>query len=369
MSFLHYKDIIEEGDLVMAFISRNDIKPVIAKSGATLNTRYGVFPHDLMIGARYGEQIASAKGYGFIHLLQPTPELWTLSLPHRTQIVYTFDSSYVVQRLRVLPGSRVIEAGTGSGSFSHAFARTIHSNGRLFSYEFHRPRYEEAKGEFEIHKLDNITLTHRDVCTNGFKVDGVDVDGDAVFLDLPAPWEAIKHLDEVVAKDRRVSICCFSPCIEQVVKTIEALTANKWNGIEMVEVSGRKWEAHREMVRDVDEAVARLKDIKKRAAAGLARKRKLNKISDEVDNEDADIQPDEDNDISSEEPSGKSETEPNLKSDQKSNQDTKDRGYNPFGKGKRIREGDPAYKWINVTRSEPEVKSHTSYLTFAYRNQ
>lgn len=188
-------------------------------------------------------------------------------------------------------------------------------------------------------------------------------------MDLPAPWEAIKHLDEVVAKDRRVSICCFSPCIEQVVKTIEALTANKWNGIEMVEVSGRKWEAHREMVRDVDEAVARLKDIKKRAAAGLARKRKLNKISDEVDNEDADIQPDEDNDISSEEPSGKSETEPNLKSDQKSNQDTKDRGYNPFGKGKRIREGDPAYKWINVTRSEPEVKSHTSYLTFAYRNQ
>lgn len=149
MSFLHYKDIIEEGDLVMAFISRNDIKPVIAKSGATLNTRYGVFPHDLMIGARYGEQIASAKGYGFIHLLQPTPELWTLSLPHRTQIVYTFDSSYVVQRLRVLPGSRVIEAGTGSGSFSHAFARTIHSNGRLFSYEFHRPRYEEAKGSLK----------------------------------------------------------------------------------------------------------------------------------------------------------------------------------------------------------------------------
>jgi hypothetical protein len=50
---------------------------------------------------------------GYIHLLRPTPELWTLSLPHRTQIVYLPDISFITNELRVRPGSRVIEAGKG----------------------------------------------------------------------------------------------------------------------------------------------------------------------------------------------------------------------------------------------------------------
>lgn len=35
-----------------------------------------------------------------------------------------------------------------------------------------------------------VTLTHRNVCKEGFTV--VDT-VDAVFLDLPAPWDAVEH--------------------------------------------------------------------------------------------------------------------------------------------------------------------------------
>ncbi|KAL8742644.1 MAG: hypothetical protein Q9190_004901, partial [Brigantiaea leucoxantha] len=62
---------------------------------------------------------------GFCHLLAPTPELWTASLPHRTQVVYTPDYSYIIQRLGIRPGSVVLEAGAGSGSFTHAAARAV----------------------------------------------------------------------------------------------------------------------------------------------------------------------------------------------------------------------------------------------------
>lgn len=91
---------------------------------------------------------------GYVHLLRPTPELWTLSLPHRTQIVYLPDISFITNELRVRPGSRVIEAGTGSGSMSHSLARTIGfgegseeewtSGLKLFSFEYHATRYEKA---------------------------------------------------------------------------------------------------------------------------------------------------------------------------------------------------------------------------------
>ncbi|KAL8870479.1 MAG: hypothetical protein Q9174_003491, partial [Haloplaca sp. 1 TL-2023] len=64
---------------------------------------------------------------GFCHLLPPTPETWTYGLPHRTQVVYTPDYSYILQRLRATPGTSIIEAGAGSGSFTHAAARAVYN--------------------------------------------------------------------------------------------------------------------------------------------------------------------------------------------------------------------------------------------------
>lgn len=84
---------------------------------------------------------------------------------------------------------KVIEAGTGSGSLSHAIARTIAPTGHLHTFDFHEERAKLAQKEFTDHSLsDVITCRQRDVCENGFDLIGV---ADAVFLDLPKPWLAI----------------------------------------------------------------------------------------------------------------------------------------------------------------------------------
>ncbi|RKP29665.1 translational repressor of GCN4 [Metschnikowia bicuspidata] len=368
MSFYAYKDIIEEGDLVLAFVSRGVIKPITVTCGEVLNTRYGSFDHSLMIGMRYGSQMGGIRDKGFVHLLHPMPELWTVSLPHRTQIVYTPDSSYIVQRLGITAGLRVIEAGTGSASFTHAFARTLGKEGRLFTYEFHEPRFLEARRELDEHGLlqTNCVIKHRNVCSDGFEIAdppvGFACDGslccDAVFLDLPAPWTAISHLPPVLASDRRVGICCFSPCIEQVEKTIEALDVHGWTDIEMVEIAGRRWEARQEMVRDVNDVIGRLKQIQGKKTQGIESKR-LGQLDDG---------------------DGKARGEtasPDLGGDKKRSTEQldssalpepveKEHRFNPFGKGTRIREGDEKYTWKQVTKVESEIKTHTSYLTFAY---
>lgn len=349
MSFYNYKDYIEEGDLVLAFMSRGLVKPITVEKGQCLNTRYGNFEHDRMIGMKYGSQMGGAKERGFVHLLHPSAELWTVSLPHRTQIVYTPDLSYIVQRLGITSGSRVIEAGTGSASFSHAFARTVSDDGKLFTYEFHEPRFLEAKAELELHGLlaNNTIITHRDVCHDGFDIAELppkfEKNGglycDAVFLDLPSPWTAIPHLKSVVSPTSRVGICCFSPCIEQVDKTIEALEQQGWTDIEMVEIAGRRWEARMEMVRDLLDVVKRLKNIQDRKGQGIESRRQVKVLA------------------------GEKRSAEEMESLLEPDQVTK---YNPFGRGMRIKEGDDQFTWKQVTKIELEIKTHTSYLTFAY---
>ena len=40
----------------------------------------------------------------------------------------------------------------------------------------------------------NVTSTWRDVVENGFLIEGCPIKADALFLDIPNPWAAIKHV-------------------------------------------------------------------------------------------------------------------------------------------------------------------------------
>lgn len=91
--------------------TRDVIQPLVVTSGKELNSKYGVYRHADLVGVPYGSKIRSRNGKGFIHLLRPTPELWTLALPHRTQILYLADIAFVVSWLDLKPGTKVIEAG------------------------------------------------------------------------------------------------------------------------------------------------------------------------------------------------------------------------------------------------------------------
>jgi tRNA A58 N-methylase Trm61 len=159
--------LIRSGDLVVVFESFNDLNFVYATPGDVFSNRNGHFHHDDFIGHPYGCKIRSRNGggMGFLYLLRPTPELWTRSLPHRTQIVHELDASMIVHYLDVGPDMVVCESGTGSGAMSHALLRSISPSGMLHTYEFNRMRAEKARMEFTGHGLGHLVeVHHRDVC-------------------------------------------------------------------------------------------------------------------------------------------------------------------------------------------------------------
>lgn len=260
-----------------------------------------------------GTKAAVPAPTGFCHLLPPTPESWTASLPHRTQVVYTPDYSYILQRIRATPGTNLIEAGAGSGSFTHAAARAVFNGysknktedghqdptkssnqdttrsktGTVWSFEFHEQRAYKLQAEIQEHGLENVvTVTHCDVYQDGFSIGDAapqsSINASAIFLDLPAPWLALRHLTREPSSplnpSTSVHLCTFSPCIEQVQRTVTALRSLGWLDIEMVELSARRIEVRRERIglqeeglrgvnatpATVDEAIGRLREVEGR---------------------------------------------------------------------------------------------------------
>lgn len=239
MSFAEYKERISEGDTVILFLGHNSMQALTVTPGKVHQTKYGALPHSDMIGRRFGTKMFSLNRKGWVYLLHPTPELWTLNLPHRTQILYSTDISMIILQLAIKPGSVVVESGTGSGSMSHCLIRTIAPSGHLHTFEFHSERAETARKEFESHKVGHlVTVRCCDVCKEGFGLTQV---ADAVFLDLPAPWDAIKTSKEAL-KSEGGRICSFSPCIEQVQKTCESLRSCGFRDIEVMECLSRTFE-------------------------------------------------------------------------------------------------------------------------------
>ncbi|KAI8069509.1 tRNA methyltransferase complex GCD14 subunit-domain-containing protein [Gongronella butleri] len=236
---------------------RDNQVAVTIKAGEELNNRFGAFMHDDIIGKEYGSRIVSRNAKGYIYVLHPTPELWTMVVPHRTQILYLPDISFISLYLDMKPGSHVLECGTGSGSFSHSIARTVAPHGKLYTFEYHGNRAMTARNEFEAHGLgDIITLEHRDVCKNGF---GLKDAVNCAFLDLPAPWEAIGSAKEAFKQHRTGKICTFSPCIEQVSRSVQALYDHGFVDITMFECLMREHNTVAVNKITMDEAIAAAK--------------------------------------------------------------------------------------------------------------
>ena len=113
---------VAAGDTVIIWLTRDQIQPLIISPGKTFNTKFGNFKHSDFVGIPYGSKVVPKSGRGFIYLLRPTPELWTLALPHRTQILYLADIAFITSYLGIKKDSKVIEAGSHNHKLRHMTA-------------------------------------------------------------------------------------------------------------------------------------------------------------------------------------------------------------------------------------------------------
>lgn len=244
--------VAKEGDVVLVYHGHQNVTPLQLQRNAVLHCKAGKFEHNAIIGHPLGVYVKGRSNQKndprepTVLVLQNSADMWTQAVPHRTQIVYDTDIAVILLNLRLGPGKRVVEAGTGSGSLTHSLAKAVAPDGCVYTCDFHKQRCLEARGEFRRNGLGShlVCSQWRDVCTTNLAaadvVDGVDADVeameaprtgfgvpaasvDAIFLDVPAPWAAVENVCHVLKEGGM--LCTFSPCMEQTQRTVEALRA------------------------------------------------------------------------------------------------------------------------------------------------
>jgi len=231
-------ETISEGSDVLLHLDRKRTYLVKVEKGKSFHTHKGFVQLDELIGKPYGTSVTSNTGSEFV-AFKPLLRDFMFKSQRRTQIMYPKDVALIIMFSGIGSGSRVVEAGTGTGALTIALAHYVKPEGRIYSYEI-RPEFSEVaqKNLRRANLLDYVELKNQDITLG---IDETDID--AVILDMATPWLVVPHAYSALKGSR--SIVSFSPTIDQVVKTVEALEQHGFVEIETVECMMRKMQVEK----------------------------------------------------------------------------------------------------------------------------
>ena len=184
MAWNNYDIVARDGDLVQLLGRRHKSHFLRLKAGAIFQTHRGELQHDDMIGKPWGSRLESHTGNPFF-LMRPGLADVITEIKRNTQIMYPKDIGYLVMVLGIGPGVHVLEAGTGSGALTTAFAFLVGDTGRVTSYEQREQMQHLARNNLQrVDLLDRVDLKLGDV-RDGFE----ERDADADFLGMPNTYD------------------------------------------------------------------------------------------------------------------------------------------------------------------------------------
>jgi tRNA (adenine57-N1/adenine58-N1)-methyltransferase catalytic subunit len=152
------------------------------------------------------------------------------------QIITPKDCSLILAYSNIAPGSKVVDAGTGSG-FLAIFLGTYLRPGKVYTYENDDRSISVAKENIKTSGLEGVVVLKKADVTKGIKEKGVDL----VTLDLKDASKALAHAHKALKPGGIVSV--YSPNVEHLLGSIKALKKAGFLDIKTVENIVREWKA------------------------------------------------------------------------------------------------------------------------------
>ena len=229
---------MKDGDYILLTLGPRKTYLTKVENGKSFHTHKGFIKFDDVIGKEFGSTIKSSLGFEFA-VLRPLLTDYIMKSARQTQITYPKDISLIVVFSGIGPGSRIVESGTGTGALTTALAHYVRPNGRVYSYEIRGEfRRVAEKNLARAGLIDYVELKNKDITD---EIDERDLD--SVILDLAVPWMVIPHAYGALKPSG--TIVSFSPTIDQVVKTVEALREERFASVETIECLMRGMQVER----------------------------------------------------------------------------------------------------------------------------
>ena len=241
--------MLEPGQLVMLLNAKEKRYFVTAAPGQVMHTNEGILSMDDVRAAGWGQLVCTHKGYPFT-VLRPTLYDLIKSVKRRTQIIYPKEIGYIVMKLGIGPGCRIIEAGCGSGGLTTALSWLVGDTGKVYTYERREEFYKLCRENLErIGLHTRVEQFHHDIA-EGF----LQNDADALFLDVRTPCDYVQHIPKAVIPGAPIGF--LLPTTNQVSELLTALQSGPFCQIEVLEILLRRYKPVPERLRPDDRMVA-----------------------------------------------------------------------------------------------------------------
>jgi tRNA (adenine57-N1/adenine58-N1)-methyltransferase len=237
------------GDKVILIDNKDRWKLVTLAAGSEFHSHAGFVPHDDIIGQAEGLVVTATRGARY-QVIRPTLADFVLKMPRGAQVIYPKDLGPILMLADIFPGARVLESGIGSGALSMTLLRAgAHVTGYELRADFASRAQVNVEAFLGPDVLDRYHVEERD-CYQG--IDETDLD--RVVLDLPEPWQVVKHAEQALRPGGL--IVAYSPSILQVTQMHEAFIGTRFKLAQTVEVLNRTWHVEGQAVRPDHRMVA-----------------------------------------------------------------------------------------------------------------
>ncbi len=242
-------NIAKAGDWVLLLGPADKRFLVRLTPGQQLHTHRGFVFHDAIVDKPFGSTVTTHLGAPFL-LLQPSTFDLVMHVKRISQIVYPKEAGYILMRLNIVPGARVVEAGTGSGALTLTLSRFVRPDGRVYSYEERDDMLELAHKNLErFGALDVVELKQRDIRT-GFD----ERDADALFLDVREPWLFLEQAHAALKGGGFFG--SLVPTANQLSDLLQEMeTTGGWADVEVLEILMRRYKPVAERLRPEDRMI------------------------------------------------------------------------------------------------------------------
>jgi tRNA (adenine57-N1/adenine58-N1)-methyltransferase len=210
---------LRAGDQVQLTDPKGRKHLVTLAAGQSFHTHRGALAHDDLIGRPDGSVVQSSGGTAYV-ALRPLLADFTLGMGRGAAVIYPKDAAHIVAFADIFPGSRVLEAGAGSGALSCWLLRAAGDGGLVASYERRADFAEVAARNVEKffggpHPAWRLTvgdLADAEPAAEPY---------DRVVLDMLAPWEHAGTAGRLLIPGGLV--CCYVATTTQLSRITEAL--------------------------------------------------------------------------------------------------------------------------------------------------